>query len=64
MRDLIERMEPLTTSAVGGDGEAKRFLPLAAVQRLADEADLSVREVELQALKAQPLERLELIVRG
>jgi molybdopterin/thiamine biosynthesis adenylyltransferase len=54
MADLKE-MQRLATSVVAPDGQEKRLLPLSVVRQLAREWDLSVREVEIQALKAHIL---------
>jgi len=55
MIDLVKKMQQLATSVVTPDGKEKRLLPLSTVRQLAREGDLSVREVEIQALKARIL---------
>ena len=55
MMNLVKKMQRLATSVVAPDGKEKRFLPLSAVRQLAHEGGLSVREVEIQALKARIL---------
>jgi len=55
MSDLLAKMESLAESVVGPDGEEKRLLSLRAVRKLAQEEGLSVREVEIGALKARIL---------
>jgi len=52
MADLLNRMQELASSVVGPDRREKRLLSLPAVRQLGDEAGLSVREVEIRALKA------------
>jgi molybdopterin/thiamine biosynthesis adenylyltransferase len=55
MTDLVKKMQQVATSVVAPDGKEKRILPLSVVRQLAHEGDLSVREVEIQALKAHIL---------
>jgi molybdopterin/thiamine biosynthesis adenylyltransferase len=55
MIDLAEKMQRLATSVVAPDGKEKRLLSLSVVRQLAHEGGLSVREVEIQALKAHIL---------
>jgi len=55
MTDLVKKMQQVATSVVAPDGKEKRLLTLSAVRQLAHEGDLSVREVEVQALKAHIL---------
>ncbi len=55
MTDPVKQMQQLATSVVAPDGKEKRVLPLSAVRRLAGEWGLSVREVEIRALKARIL---------
>ena len=52
MIDLVKKMQQLATSVVAPDGKEKRLLPLSVVRLLAREQGLSVREVEIRALKA------------
>jgi molybdopterin/thiamine biosynthesis adenylyltransferase len=54
MADLKE-MQRLATSVMAPDGQEKQLLPLSVVRQLAREGGLSVREVEIQALKAHIL---------
>lgn len=55
MADLVKKMQRLATSVVAPDGKEKRLLPLSVVRQLAHEWDISVREVEIRALKARIL---------
>lgn len=55
MTDLMKKMQRLATSVVAADGQEKRLLSLAVVRQLAREGSLSVREVEIGALKAHIL---------
>jgi molybdopterin/thiamine biosynthesis adenylyltransferase len=55
MTDLTKKMQQVATSVVAPDGKEKRLLSLSAVRQLAREGGLSVREVEIQALKAHIL---------
>jgi molybdopterin/thiamine biosynthesis adenylyltransferase len=55
MTDLIKKMQKVATSIVAPDGKEKQLLPLSKVRQLAHEGDLSVREVEIQALKVHIL---------
>jgi len=55
MADFVKKMQRLATSVVAPDGEEKRLLSLSAVRQLAHEGGLSVREVEIRALKAHIL---------
>jgi molybdopterin/thiamine biosynthesis adenylyltransferase len=55
MVDLVKKMQRLATSVVAPDGKEKRLLSLSAVRQLAHEEALSVREVEVRALKAHIL---------
>jgi molybdopterin/thiamine biosynthesis adenylyltransferase len=55
MADLVKKMQQWAISVVAPDGREKRLLPLSAMQQLAHEWGLSVREVEIQALKARIL---------
>jgi molybdopterin/thiamine biosynthesis adenylyltransferase len=55
MTDLIKKMQQVATSVVAPDGKEKQLLTLFAVRQLAREGGLSVREVEIQALKAHIL---------
>lgn len=55
MMDLVKKMQQLATSVVAPDGKEKRLLPLSTVRQLAHEGGLSVREVEIRALKAHIL---------
>jgi molybdopterin/thiamine biosynthesis adenylyltransferase len=55
MTDLIKKMQQVATSIVAPDGKEKQLLPLSKVRQLAHEGDLSVREVEIQALKVHIL---------
>jgi molybdopterin/thiamine biosynthesis adenylyltransferase len=55
MMSLMKKMQRLATSVVAPDGKEKRLLPLSAVRQLAHEGGLSVREVEIRALKARIL---------
>jgi molybdopterin/thiamine biosynthesis adenylyltransferase len=55
MTDLVKKMQQVATSVVAPDGKEKQLLPLSAVRQLALEGGLSVREVEIQALKAHVL---------
>ena len=55
MIDLMKKMQRMATSVVAPDGKEKRLLPLSAVRQLAHEGGLSVREVEIRALKAHIL---------
>jgi len=55
MTDLVKKMQQVATSVVAPDGKEKQILPLSAVRQLAYEGGLSVREVEIQALKAHIL---------
>ncbi|TEU19991.1 MAG: HesA/MoeB/ThiF family protein [Anaerolineales bacterium] len=48
-------MQQLATSIVAPDGKEKRLLPLSVVRQLAHEWGLSVREIEIRALKARIL---------
>jgi len=55
MTDLVKKMQQVATSVVAPDGKEKQILPLSAVRQLAYEGGLSVREVEIQALRAHIL---------
>jgi len=55
MTGLATKMQRMATSVMAPDGKEKRLLSLSAVRQLARECDLSVREVEIQALKARIL---------
>jgi molybdopterin/thiamine biosynthesis adenylyltransferase len=55
MTDLIKKMQQVATSVVAPDGKEKQLLTLSAVRQLAREGGLSVREVEIRALKARIL---------
>ncbi len=55
MLDLVKKMQQLATSIVAPDGKEKRLLPLSVVRQLAHEWGLSVREIEIRALKARIL---------
>jgi molybdopterin/thiamine biosynthesis adenylyltransferase len=55
MIDLMKKMRRMATSVVAPDGKEKRLLPLSMVRQLAHEGGLSVREVEIRALKARIL---------
>ena len=55
MIDLVKKMQRMATSVVAPDGKEKRLLPLSVVRQLAHEGGLSVREVEIRALKARIL---------
>ncbi|MDH4135757.1 MAG: HesA/MoeB/ThiF family protein [Anaerolineae bacterium] len=55
MIDLVKKMQRMATSVVAPDGKEKRLLPLSVVRQLAHEWSLSVREVEIRALKARIL---------
>jgi molybdopterin/thiamine biosynthesis adenylyltransferase len=55
MTDMVKKMQRLATSVVAPDGKEKRLLSLSAVRQLAHEGGLSVREVEIRALKAHIL---------
>jgi len=55
MSDLTEAIEKLTTSTAGSAGEETRLLPFSAVQQLAEQEGTSVRDVEIQALRARIL---------
>jgi molybdopterin/thiamine biosynthesis adenylyltransferase len=55
MTDLVKKMQQVATSVVAPDGKEKQLLTLSAVRQLAREGGLSVREVEIQALKARIL---------
>ena len=55
MVDLVKKMQRSATSVVAPDGKEKRLLSLSVVRQLAHEWGLSVREVEIRALKARIL---------
>ena len=55
MKDLMKKMQRLAASVMAPDGKEKRLLALSAVRQLAHEWGLSVREVEIRALKARIL---------
>jgi molybdopterin/thiamine biosynthesis adenylyltransferase len=55
MTDLAKKMRRLAISIVAPDGKEKQLLPLSAVRQLAHGWGLSVREVEVRALKARIL---------
>jgi molybdopterin/thiamine biosynthesis adenylyltransferase len=55
MIDLVKKMQRMATSVMAPDGKEKRLLLLSAVRQLAHEWGLSVREVEIRALKARIL---------
>ena len=55
MTDLVKKMQRMAASVVAPDGKEKRLLPLSVVRKLAHEGGLSVREVEIRALKAHIL---------
>ena len=55
MIDLVKKMQQLAISVVALDGKEKRLLPLSTVRQLAHEGGLSVREIEIRALKARIL---------
>jgi len=50
-RDLAARLRPAATSAIGPDGQERRLVTLAAVQRIAQQTGASRREVEIAALR-------------
>jgi molybdopterin/thiamine biosynthesis adenylyltransferase len=49
--DLIARLRATATSALGPDGQERRLISLAAVHRLAQQRGVSLREVEIAALR-------------
>jgi molybdopterin/thiamine biosynthesis adenylyltransferase len=55
MEDLLTRMQQLSSPAHGPDRKQRRLLSLPAVRQLSEEAGLSLREVEIRALRAEIL---------